>query len=97
MTIDAPPQPGPGEVMTPYMTAVAVDPRRNETLYVSTTSYGVLTSFDDGVTWQPLGNLPDLFVNAFAVTEEGILIAATRTGLFQYVPPPPRRRASAKP
>jgi photosystem II stability/assembly factor-like uncharacterized protein len=93
-----PPDPGRvGEGAWPNLTAVAFDPRRNETLYVSATTHGILTSVDDGVTWQTLGNLPDHAVDAFAVTEEGVIIAATRTGLFQYVPPPPRRRASAKP
>jgi photosystem II stability/assembly factor-like uncharacterized protein len=93
-----PPDPGRvGEGAWPNLTAVAIDPRRNETVYVSATTHGILTSFDDGVTWQTLGNLPDHAVDAFAVTEEGVVIAATRSGLFQYVPPPPRRRASAKP
>lgn len=93
-----PPDPGRvGEGPWPDLTGVTFDPRRNETLYVSATTHGILISTDDGVTWQTLGNMPDHVVDAFAVTAEGVIIAATRTGLFQYVPAPPRRRAIAKP
>jgi photosystem II stability/assembly factor-like uncharacterized protein len=93
-----PPDPGSlGEGPWPDLTAVASDPRRAETLYVSSSTHGVLVSYDDGVSWKPLGDLPDKFVNTLAVTSEGIVFAVTRSGVYRYVPPPPRRRAAAKP
>jgi photosystem II stability/assembly factor-like uncharacterized protein len=85
-----------GEGPWPDLTAVAADPRRSETLYVSSYTHGVLASYDDGVTWQPLGELPDQFVNTLAVTSEGVVLAATRTGIYRWEPPPPRRRAARR-
>ena len=98
LSIDVgPPDPSSrGERLWPYLTAVAVDPRRNETLYVSSYTHGVLASYDDGVTWQPLGQLPDQFVNTLAVTSEGVVLAATRSGIYRWEPPPPRRRAAKR-
>lgn len=92
-----PPPPGSlGEGPWPYLTAVAVDPRRSETLYVSSYTHGVLASYDDGVTWQPLGEIPDRFVNTLAVTSEGVVLAVTRSGIYRWEPPPPRRRAAKR-
>lgn len=91
-----PPPPGFVEGIWPQLTAFAYDPRRSETLYVSSYTHGVLASYDDGVTWQPLGEIPDRFVNTLAVTAEGIVLAATRSGIYRWVPPPPRGRAARR-
>jgi photosystem II stability/assembly factor-like uncharacterized protein len=92
-----PPDPSSlGEGPWPNLTAVATDPRRSETLYVSSYTHGVLASYDDGVTWQPLGELPDRFVNTLAVTSEGVVLAVTRSGIYRWEPPPPRRRAAKR-
>ncbi len=91
------------------LSAVVPDPRRPETLYVSSLGNaaesetgvknpGVLVSYDDGATWQPLGDFPDRLVNTIAVTPDGVVLAAARTGIWRYVTPPPpptRRRAVA--
>lgn len=91
-----PPPPGFVEGIWPQLTAFAYDPRRSETLYVSSYTHGVLASYDDGGTWQPLGELPDPFVNRLAVTAEGIVLAATRSGIYRWVPPPTRGRAARR-
>jgi photosystem II stability/assembly factor-like uncharacterized protein len=75
------------------LTSFACDPRRKETLYVSTTEKGVLVSYDDGERWQVVEGLEDPFVNRVSVSADGVVFAATRSGIYRYVPPPPRRRA----
>ncbi len=76
--------------------AVAIDPRMPQRLYVGTLEQGVVASFDDGVTWEVLGNLPSHFVNAITVTGDGAVLAATPDGIYRYMPTPPRRRAIGK-
>jgi hypothetical protein len=88
------------------LSAVVPDPRRPETLYASSLGNiaesdpsernpGVIVSYDDGTTWQPLGDFPDHLVNNIAVTPDGVVLAAARTGIWRYVQPlpVPRRRA----
>ncbi len=99
LRISVPPPPAEfGEGAWPNLTAVVADPRRPETIYVSSYTHGVFVSYDDGATWQPLGEIPDRFVNTIAVTPDGVVLAAAQTGIWRYVTPPPplpRRRAVA--
>jgi hypothetical protein len=80
----------------PDLTAVLPDPRRPETIYLSSYTHGVLVSYDDGASWQPLGELPDHFVNTIAITPDGVIFAAAQSGIYRYVTPPfPSRRQRA--
>lgn len=75
------------------LTSFAYDPRNRGTLYLSTTDKGVLVSYDDGAKWQVIEGLADSFVNRVSVSADGVVFATTRSGVYRYVPPAPRRRA----
>jgi len=76
--------------------AIASDPQRKETIYAAILNLGVVVSYDDGLHWQRLGELADRQVIALTVMPDGVVIAATRNGIYRYTPPPPPRRRAVR-
>lgn len=80
------------------LTSVAVDPRRSTVLYASSSVSGVFASVDDGSTWTSIGLSDAGLVLRLALSRDGVLLAATTTGIYRYEtpPPPPTRRRSVR-
>jgi photosystem II stability/assembly factor-like uncharacterized protein len=61
--------------------AVAVDPRRADTVYVASEQGGVLRSTDGGVSWQPFGKrLPSRSISTLAFDATGTVLYAGTNG-----------------
>lgn len=71
--------PAPGTFGSTY--ALAVDPRRPDTVYAGTLT-GVYRSTDGGATWSRRGNLPGVFALALD-SAGGWLYAGTEQGVFR--------------
>jgi photosystem II stability/assembly factor-like uncharacterized protein len=70
-----------------YVTAVAVDPRDPNKVYLATSGSGIMLSTDAGATWTPLNDgLPSLQVRslAFAAGSTPALYAGTAAGVFRF-------------
>lgn len=83
---------------------LVVHPFDPDTIYVigSEVETALYKSTDGGATylelgpyqkWQIIEGLADPFVNRVSVSAAGVVFAATRSGVYRYVSPGPRRRA----